>query len=156
MVRKLMLLFAVAALASLVALAQSSGKPKPGKPVAKEPAKEAPKPAGTEPAHKAVGPEKCKMCHKIQYDSWAGSKHAAQKEKVECETCHGNGADYVTMAVMKDEAKAKAAGLLMPGKEFCTAKCHHAAQWKDDMCQKVHAHKPKPASPKADSPVKGK
>jgi len=121
------LLLAVA-LGSLVSLAEDPKKPAPA--------------VGS--AHKAVGAEKCKMCHKLQYDSWLGSKHAALKEKVECETCHGAGADYLSMGVMKDPAKSKAAGLVIPGKEFCTAKCHHPAQWKDDLCQKVHAHKPKP------------
>ena len=29
-----------------------------------------------------VGVNKCKMCHKIQYDSWAASKHAAQNPQV--------------------------------------------------------------------------
>ena len=55
---------------------------------------------------------------------------------------------------MKDPAKAKAAGLVLPGKEFCTAKCHHPAQWKDDMCLRVHAHKAKPGeAPKEPLPA---
>jgi hypothetical protein len=93
--------------------------------------------------HAAVGAAKCKMCHKVQYESWAQSKHATGKEKVECETCHGNGADYMKMSVMKDLAKAKAAGLMMPDKSTCTAKCHKAADITDEKVATVHAHKVK-------------
>ncbi len=32
-----------------------------------------------------VGADKCKMCHKVQYDSWAASKHAAATPQVDCE-----------------------------------------------------------------------
>ena len=94
--------------------------------------------------HAAVGVTKCKMCHKIEFESWSKTKHAAAKPAVECETCHGNGGDYWTMAVMKDVAKAKAAGLVAkPDKATCTAKCHKAAEFKDDMLGKVHDKKPK-------------
>ena len=91
----------------------------------------------------AVGADACKMCHKVQYESWAKSKHAAQNPKVECETCHGPGSDYKSMATMKDPAKAKAAGLIAkPDKAFCTAKCHKA-NFKDDMLTRTHEHKKK-------------
>ena len=92
----------------------------------------------------AVGAEKCKMCHKVQYESWAKSKHATGTDKATCETCHGNGADYMKMAVMKDPAKAKEAGLIAkPEKASCTAKCHKAAEFKDEMLGKVHDKKKK-------------
>jgi len=95
--------------------------------------------------HAAVGSDKCaKMCHKVEYESWAKSKHATATPKTECETCHGNGADYAKMSVMKDPAAAKAAGLIAkPEKAACTAKCHKPAEFKDDMIAKVHAHKAK-------------
>lgn len=96
--------------------------------------------------HAAVGAEKCgKMCHKVEFESWAKTKHATSTtNKAECETCHGNGADYMKLSVMKDPAKAKAAGLVAkPGKDTCTAKCHKAADIKDDSFAKVHAHKAK-------------
>jgi hypothetical protein len=94
--------------------------------------------------HAAVGPEKCKMCHKIEYDSWAKTKHATADPKVTCETCHGNGGDYWKMSVMKDPEKAKAAGLIAkPDKATCTAKCHKPAEFKDEMLTKVHDKKPK-------------
>jgi hypothetical protein len=94
--------------------------------------------------HAAVGPEKCKMCHKIEYESWAKTKHATADPKATCETCHGNGGDYWKMSVMKDPAAAKAAGLVAkPEKATCTAKCHKAAEFKDEMLTKVHDKKPK-------------
>jgi hypothetical protein len=95
--------------------------------------------------HAAIGAEKCgKMCHKVEYESWAKTKHATSTPKTECETCHGNGADYMKMSVMKDPAAAKAAGLIAkPDKASCTAKCHKAAEFKDDMMAKVHDKKAK-------------
>jgi hypothetical protein len=103
--------------------------------------------AGTARAadHAAVGSEKCaKMCHKVEYESWLKTKHAAANPKTECETCHGNGADYMKLSVMKDPVKAKEAGLIAkPDKASCTAKCHKAAEFKDDMLTKVHEHKKK-------------
>ena len=95
--------------------------------------------------HAAVGADKCaKMCHKVEYESWAKTKHATSTPKTECETCHGNGADYMKMSVMKDPAAAKAAGLIAkPDKASCTAKCHKAAEFKDDMMAQVHDKKKK-------------
>ncbi len=43
---------------------------------------------------------------------------------VGCEACHGPGADYKGMAVMKDQAKAMAAGLILPKAENCKS-CHN-------------------------------
>jgi hypothetical protein len=95
--------------------------------------------------HAAVGSEKCaKMCHKVEFQSWSESKHATAKEKTECETCHGNGADYMKMTIMKDPAKAKEMGLTAkPAIASCTAKCHKPADIKPEMLAKVHAHKVK-------------
>ena len=94
--------------------------------------------------HAAVGADKCgKMCHKVEYTSWAASKHATAKEKVDCEACHGNGADYMKMAVMKDPAAAKAAGLITPTKASCTAKCHKPADITDAAFANVHEKKKK-------------
>jgi hypothetical protein len=94
--------------------------------------------------HAAIGSEKCKMCHKIEYDSWAKSKHATADPKAGCETCHGNGGDYFKMTVMKDPEKAKAAGLIAkPAKDGCLKECHKAAEFKDEMLTKVHDKKPK-------------
>jgi nitrate/TMAO reductase-like tetraheme cytochrome c subunit len=94
--------------------------------------------------HAVVGSAKCKMCHKVEFDSWAKTKHATTEPKAECETCHGNGGDYWKMSVMKDPVKAKEAGLVAkPEKATCTAKCHKPAEFKDDMMAKVHDKKVK-------------
>jgi hypothetical protein len=94
--------------------------------------------------HAAVGVTKCKMCHKVEFDSWSKTKHAAAKPAVECETCHGNGGDYWKPNVMKDVKAAEAAGLVpKPGKATCTAKCHKPAEFKDEMLTKVHDKKAK-------------
>ena len=95
--------------------------------------------------HAAVGAEKCaKMCHKIQFESWSTSKHATATgdKKTECETCHGNGADYSKMAIMKDPVKAKDAGLIAkPDEASCTKSCHKAGEITDAKLATVHAHK---------------
>jgi hypothetical protein len=96
--------------------------------------------------HAAVGSAKCKMCHKVEFDSWAKTKHATTEPKAECETCHGNGGDYMKMGPKKakDPAAAKTAGLVAkPEKASCTAKCHKPAEFKDEMLTKVHDKKAK-------------
>jgi DnaJ-class molecular chaperone len=97
--------------------------------------------------HAAVGAEKCaKMCHKVQFESWATSKHAtaAADKKADCETCHGNGADYMKMSVMKDPAKAHEAGLIAkPDQASCTKSCHKASEITAAKLATVHAHKAK-------------
>jgi hypothetical protein len=99
----------------------------------------APAKAGAAAAATNVGSEKCKVCHKVQYDSWLKSEHAEEK-KADCETCHGPGSGYIALAVMKDPAKAKAAGLIAkPDKASC-ATCHKKGV-KDEDLVKVHAHK---------------
>lgn len=99
-------------------------------------------PAGPMPSlanngHAAAGSDKCRMCHRLQHDSWSVTAHA--KKGLDCEGCHGNGADYKTMSVMKDLAAAKAAGLVLPGPGFCR-KCH-GAKVDASMLPRAHAHK---------------
>ena len=77
------------------------------------------------------------MCHRVQYDSWAATAHA--KKGLTCEHCHGNGADYKAMPVMRDRAAAKAAGLILPGVDFCR-KCH-GAKADASLLTRVHAHR---------------
>ncbi len=48
----------------------------------------------------------CLACHTM-----ASSKIEDQKLGVQCEACHGPGSAYKSLAVMKDKAKAIAAGL---------------------------------------------
>ena len=87
-----------------------------------------------------VGPEKCKMCHKVQFESWSATAHAKRTPPLDCESCHGAGSEYKALSVMKDLQKAKAAGLVLPTREFC-ATCHRSG-WSDDMLAHAHAHKP--------------
>jgi hypothetical protein len=84
-----------------------------------------------------VGDAKCRMCHKLQHDSWSASPHA--RKGLDCEGCHGGGADFTK--VMRDRTAAIAAGLVLPKKEFCQG-CHKK-DWQDAMLMRVHAHKVK-------------
>lgn len=52
----------------------------------------------------AESPE-CLACHAITADA------KCTPDGVQCESCHGAGADYKSMTVMKDKKKAVAAGL---------------------------------------------
>jgi len=88
-----------------------------------------------------VGADKCKLCHKIEFASWEKTKHAAAK--VECEDCHGPGSNYKTMAIMKDEAKAKAAGLIEPTEKACHEKKNVKVENSPEAIKKVHDKKPK-------------
>ena len=106
-----------------------------------------------------VGADKCKMCHKTEYNSWLETGHAKTTEKakasterkwgpdclkchatnsdealagVQCEACHGPGSEYKNMKVMKDRAAAVAAGLVVPTQATCDG-CHTGA----DHAEKV-------------------
>lgn len=104
--------------------------------------------------HDYIGAKKCKMCHKKDgvFPSWAETSHAKawdkltpeqQKDKeiikyyttgttakgdlltgVQCEACHGPGSNYKKKAIMEDQEKAIANGLLMPDEKTCLA-CHN-------------------------------
>ncbi|HVP06993.1 MAG TPA: cytochrome c family protein [Candidatus Acidoferrum sp.] len=112
-------------------------------------------------AHAFVGADKCKMCHKAEFDAWSKTKHAKAFEAlkpeeqkkaecvichttgktaeavelngVQCEACHGAGADYKKPTIM-NAAKWKAdstaqfklmkeAGLTLPVEADCM-RCH--------------------------------
>lgn len=100
--------------------------------------------------HAYVGADKCKMCHKVQYNSWLDTVHAkatdaakASKDPafeakclschatnaseelpgVQCEACHGAGADFKKMSIMKDREAAIANGLVIPTQATCD-RCH--------------------------------
>lgn len=103
--------------------------------------------------HDYVGHKKCKMCHTKDgiHPSWMETKHAkawdalSDTEKkdpecvkchttgitaegellegVQCEACHGAGADYKKKSIMEDMKAAMAAGLIMPTEETCMT-CH--------------------------------
>ena len=98
----------------------------------------------TRPGLTRIGAAKCGVCHKPQYASWSESAHARRTPPLDCESCHGAGSEYKSLAVMKDAERAKAAGLVLPNATFC-ATCHRQG-WNDDQLRKAHAHKepPKP------------
>lgn len=98
--------------------------------------------------HAFTGPDKCKMCHKVEHTSWALTKHAKawdtlkpadqadtkcmschstklpEFKGVSCEACHGAGGDYWKMSVMKDKNLAMQNGLIVPDEKVCI-KCHN-------------------------------
>lgn len=94
--------------------------------------------AATKPGVSRVGSEKCDMCHEVQFASWAKTAHAARQPPLDCEGCHGAGSAYKTMAIMQDPAKARAAGLVMPDRSFCS-QCHVKGV-SDDLLKRAHAH----------------
>jgi hypothetical protein len=105
---------------------------------AAEPAKPTPTPTPTlATTHGKIGDAKCRMCHKVQHDSWSATPH--KSKGLDCEGCHGGGADFVK--VMRDRTAAVAAGLMLPKKEFCQ-RCHQA-KWDDGMLLRVHTRKAK-------------
>jgi len=116
-----------------------------------------------------IGAAKCKMCHKVQHDSWSTTRHARATETakastkwsfeasclschatdadanlagVQCEACHGPGASYKSLSIMKDRDKAVAAGLVIPTQATCD-RCHDGKDHhvKQAFTRDVHAHK---------------
>ena len=71
--------------------------------------------------------DECLRCHVTGHGSPADKltdKYQAA-QGVSCESCHGGGADYWKMEVMKDQAKSVAAGMNVPNEDTCK-KCHNA------------------------------
>jgi hypothetical protein len=125
--------------ATPVPVAKPAPAPAPKTEPAAPPAKPAPPPPAAASAHAKVGADKCKMCHRVQHQSWAATPHAAKG--LDCEGCHGNGGDYWPASVMRDRAKAEAAGLVTPTLASCK-KCH-GAKADAALFAKVHEHKVK-------------
>lgn len=86
-----------------------------------------------------IGAVKCKLCHQVQFASWSKTAHATRVPPLDCESCHGAGSEYKTLAIMKDPKKARAAGMVNPEAAFC-ARCHTSGVT-DDFLKKAHAHK---------------
>jgi hypothetical protein len=59
----------------------------------------------------AESPE-CLQCHVINADADQAEKTFDKKDGNQCEGCHGPGSAYKSLSVMKDKAKAVAAGLV--------------------------------------------
>ena len=70
--------------------------------------------------------DKCLGCHLTGYAAPAADKAASYvaTEGVGCEACHGAGADYMKMQVMKDKTASIAAGLVLPDEKLCVG-CHN-------------------------------
>lgn len=77
------------------------------------------------PPHEA---DECLKCHATAFGLSAAqmAKPLKIEDSVQCESCHGPGADYRKKKVMSDEKQAIAAGLWQPGKDqkIC-ATCHN-------------------------------
>ena len=89
---------------------------------------------------------KCLGCHVTGYAAAAEQKAESydQTEGVGCEACHGPGADYKNMKIMKDQAAAVAVGLVIPTEETCIG-CHNDKSptfksFKFDEASKAIAH----------------
>jgi len=73
----------------------------------------------------------CLKCHTTGYGTATGYDKMPDKQgpeelgSVGCEACHGPGADYKAMSVMKNHDQAVAAGLIMPTEETCKT-CHNS------------------------------
>jgi len=94
--------------------------------------------AATKPGLKRIGSEDCGDCHDVQYDSWVKDPHGTRTPPLDCENCHGPGSEYKAKAVMEDPARARAAGMVIPDKDFC-AQCHKKGV-NDAFMKRVHAH----------------
>jgi hypothetical protein len=70
--------------------------------------------------------DKCLVCHVTGFTADKALKDTTLTlaEGVSCEACHGPGSDYKAMSIMKDRAKAVAAGLLIPNEKTCLT-CHN-------------------------------
>lgn len=86
-------------------------------------AKEAAKKAGVDDP---TTDGKCLKCHVTAYGvdaKWIRDSFDP-KDGVQCESCHGPGADYAKKKTMEDEDKAIAKGLVLPNEKICV-KCHN-------------------------------
>ncbi|OGH61664.1 MAG: hypothetical protein A3G34_15860 [Candidatus Lindowbacteria bacterium RIFCSPLOWO2_12_FULL_62_27] len=68
----------------------------------------------------------CLKCHTAGFGADAallGEKFKIE-DGVQCERCHGAGADYAKVPIMKDRAKSVANGLIIPTEAMCR-QCHN-------------------------------
>lgn len=70
--------------------------------------------------------QECLKCHvaALGVDAALLGDKFKMEDGVQCEVCHGAGADYAKIPVMKDRKKAVDAGLVIPNEETCK-RCHN-------------------------------
>lgn len=70
--------------------------------------------------------DECLSCHVTAHgvDAKLLAESYTVEDGVGCESCHGPGSDYRKFSVMKDQAKAVAAGMLIPDEKTCI-QCHN-------------------------------
>ncbi len=70
---------------------------------------------------------KCLECHTTGFGDggYETGKAKPDLRGVQCEACHGPGADYMKMSIMKDHEKSVEAGLVSPVDEAVCVKCHN-------------------------------
>jgi YVTN family beta-propeller protein len=101
--------------------------------------------------------DQCLKCHATGagIDTASLGKGFHLTDGVQCESCHGPGADYSPEAVMLDKATAAAKGLLPVNAETC-APCHEKAHGKPfdyEAALKQIAHPSQPTQTAAAEPV---
>lgn len=101
--------------------------------------------------------EQCLACHATAAAVDPANREASFElaDGVQCESCHGPGADYSAEAVMLDKAAAVSEGLLAVGPQTC-APCHENAHGKPfdyETAVKAIAHPSKPPQAAAAEPV---
>ena len=77
---------------------------------------------------KASEAPECLECHVTAYgEDKAITGSLKPQDGIQCEACHGPGSEYKSIPVMKDHAKAEAAGLIVAKDDakLCT-KCHNS------------------------------
>ncbi|PLX22495.1 MAG: cytochrome C554 [Marinilabiliales bacterium] len=68
---------------------------------------------------------KCLACHSTYHSADEDLMYTIKAEEgVSCESCHGPGSKYKSMAIMKSQEKSLAAGLILPEEAVCK-KCHN-------------------------------
>lgn len=79
---------------------------------------------------KTVGEEKnpqCLECHTTGFNAGGyqvSEPYASDFEGIQCESCHGPGAIYKTMSIMKNKKRALVNGMIDPTEDVCR-KCHN-------------------------------